>query len=241
MEFQVVMAPKTGKFGILGQASRSLPVEGRGAASPLPENAIKHLGIATSRKRFQLKQPERDMIVNEELKNRILAVRLVIFDVDGVLTDGGITIHDDGSESKTFDVKDGHGMKLLQRAGLQIALISGRSCAAVEHRAKGLGIEHVYQGIHRKLDAYEKIKASTGLEDCRIAYVGDDLIDVPVMRRVGLAVCVQDAVEHVKPFAHYVTQRPGGRGAAREICEMILQVQGLWETVTSRYFQEDQS
>jgi len=98
--------------------------------------------------------------VDEALKERILSVRLVIFDVDGVLTDGGITIHDDGSESKTFDVKDGHGIKLLQRCGLQVALISGRFCASVEHRAKGLGIEHVYQGIHRKVEAYEKIKAA---------------------------------------------------------------------------------
>lgn len=177
--------------------------------------------------------------VDEALKERILSVRLVIFDVDGVLTDGGITIHDDGSESKTFDVKDGHGIKLLQRSGLQAALISGRFCASVEHRAKGLGIEHVYQGIHRKVEAYEKIKAATGLEDRHMAYVGDDLIDIPVMRRVGFAVCVQDAVDHVKPFAHYVTQRPGGKGAAREICELILQVQGLWEGVTARYFQED--
>lgn len=177
--------------------------------------------------------------VDDGLKQRILPVRLVIFDVDGVLTDGGITIHDDGSESKTFDVKDGHGMKLLQRAGLQIALISGRYCASVEHRAKGLGIDHVYQGIHRKVEAYEKIKTSTGLDDRNIAYVGDDLIDIPVMRRVGFAVCVPDAVEHVKPFAHYVTSRPGGKGAARELCELILQVQGLWESVTARYFQED--
>lgn len=177
--------------------------------------------------------------VDEALRERILPVRMVIFDVDGVLTDGGITIHDDGSESKTFDVKDGHGIKLLQRSGLQVALISGRFCASVLHRAKGLGIEHVYQGIHRKVEAYEQIKAATGLEDRQMAYVGDDLIDIPVMRRVGFAVCVQDAVEHVKPFAHYVTSRPGGRGAAREVCELILQVQGLWEGVTTRYFSED--
>lgn len=178
-------------------------------------------------------------MVHEAIRERILAVRMVIFDVDGVLTDGGITIHDDGSESKTFDVKDGHGMKLLQRAGLDIALLSGRSCACVEHRAKGLGIEHVYQGFHRKLDAYEAIKASTGLEDHQIAYVGDDLIDIPVMRRVGFAACVRDAVEHVKPFAQYVTQREGGKGAAREICELILKVQGLWHGVTDRYFQDN--
>ncbi len=155
--------------------------------------------------------------LSEDVKRRILPVQLLIFDVDGVLTDGGITYHDDGSESKTFDVKDGHGIKLVQRSGLQVALISGRYCASVEHRAKGLGIERVYQGIHRKVEAYEQIKEETGLTDSQIAYVGDDLIDIPVMRRVGFAVCVEDASPHVKPFAHYVTRAKGGKGACREV------------------------
>ncbi|SMC26626.1 3-deoxy-D-manno-octulosonate 8-phosphate phosphatase (KDO 8-P phosphatase) [Desulfacinum hydrothermale DSM 13146] len=177
--------------------------------------------------------------VSEEIRRRILPLKLLIFDVDGVLTDGDITYHDDGSESKTFDVKDGHGIKLLQRTGLDVALISGRYCASVEHRAKGLGIERVYQGIHRKVEAYEQIKADTGLDDPQIGYVGDDLIDIPVMRRVGFSACVGDASPHVKPFAHYVAQSPGGKGAAREICELVLQVQGRWEQVTARYFQED--
>ncbi|SHF24279.1 3-deoxy-D-manno-octulosonate 8-phosphate phosphatase (KDO 8-P phosphatase) [Desulfacinum infernum DSM 9756] len=177
--------------------------------------------------------------VSEEVRRRILPLRLLIFDVDGVLTDGGITYHDDGSESKTFDVKDGHGIKLLQRTGLEVALISGRYCASVEHRAKGLGIEKAYQGIHRKVEAYERIKADTGLQDHQIGFVGDDLIDIPVMRLVGFAACVADASPHVKPYAHYVTQAPGGKGAAREICELILQIQGRWEGITARYFDEE--
>lgn len=174
--------------------------------------------------------------IDHELRSRILSVRLMIFDVDGVLTDGRVIYLDDGSEIKEFDVKDGHGIKLLQRAGLDVAMISGRSCAAVEQRARGLGISRVYQGIHAKVEAYEEILADTGLSSRETGYMGDDLIDIPVMRRAGFSVAVPDAAPHIFPYAHYVTQAPGGRGAAREVCEMILKVQGLWESVTLRYF-----
>lgn len=174
--------------------------------------------------------------IDEALRARILPVRMMIFDVDGVLTDGRIVYHDDGSEIKAFDVQDGHGIKLLLRAGLEAALITGRSSRVVERRAADLGIVRVYQGMKVKLDAYEKILADTGLTDSQVGYMGDDLIDVPVMRRTGFAVAVSNAVSHVLPYAHYVTRRGGGRGAAREVCEMILQVQGLWDGVTRRYF-----
>lgn len=171
----------------------------------------------------------------KELRERISRVRLMIFDVDGVLTDGRVIYLDNGTEIKEFDVKDGHGIKLLQRAGIEVALISGRACPAVEHRAEGLGIQRVYQGIKVKVEAYRQILAGTGFTELETGYMGDDLIDIPVMRLAGFAVAVRDAVSDVFPYAHYVTNAGGGRGAAREVCEMILKTQNLWDTVTSRY------
>jgi 3-deoxy-D-manno-octulosonate 8-phosphate phosphatase (KDO 8-P phosphatase) len=179
--------------------------------------------------------------LDESLRKRILPVRLMIFDVDGVLTDGRIIYHDDGSEIKSFDVQDGHGIKLLQRAGIEAALITGRYCKAVEHRARGLGITRVYQDIHFKIEAYETILAETGLKDEEVGFIGDDLIDIPVMRRVGFSACVPNAVAHVLPYAHYVTRARGGHGACREVCELLLQVQGLWDSVTLRYFGNNKS
>jgi 3-deoxy-D-manno-octulosonate 8-phosphate phosphatase (KDO 8-P phosphatase) len=176
-------------------------------------------------------------LLEEDVRNRMLPIRLMIFDVDGVLTQGQIIVHDDGSETKIFDVRDGHGIKLLQRAGIDVALITGRSCRAVEHRAVGLGIARVYQGIHRKLEAYDQVRRETGMEDREIGFMGDDLIDIPVMRRVGLAIAVPDASHHVLPYAHYVTRAAGGNGACREVCELLLQVQGQWEALTARYFE----
>jgi 3-deoxy-D-manno-octulosonate 8-phosphate phosphatase (KDO 8-P phosphatase) len=174
--------------------------------------------------------------LDEGLKRRLALLRLMIFDVDGVLTDGRVIYLDNGIEMKEFDVQDGHGIKLLQRAGIEVALISGRHCGAVEHRAAGLGISRVYQGIKVKLEAYEQLLSETGLKEHETGYMGDDLIDIPVMRRVGFAAAVPNAVPHIMPYAHYVTRASGGRGAAREICEMILKGKGLWESVTMRYF-----
>ena len=176
--------------------------------------------------------------LDEELKRRIAPVKLMIFDVDGVLTDGRVIYLDNGTEIKEFDVQDGHGIKLLQRAGIEVALISGRACAAVEHRAAGLGISRVYQGMTVKVDAYELLLSETGLKEHETGYMGDDLIDIPVMRRAGFAVSVPNGVSHVAPYAHYVTKASGGRGAAREVCEMILKGKGLWGEVTMRYFGE---
>jgi len=174
----------------------------------------------------------------EEIKKRISPLRIMIFDVDGVLTDGRIVYTDNGSEIKEFDVQDGHGIKLLQRAGLDVALISGRACRAVEHRAQGLGISRVYQSAKIKIESYDRLLADTGLREFETGYMGDDLIDIPVMRRAGFSVAVPNASPHIFPYAHYITRAFGGHGAAREICEMILQVQGLWKGVTERYFSD---
>ncbi len=173
--------------------------------------------------------------MQDELKQRILPVRMMIFDVDGVLTDGGVIYTDDGSEIKRFDVQDGHGIKLLQRAGIEVALISGRACRAVEQRALGLGITRVYLGSTVKIEAYEQILADTDLKEHETGFMGDDLIDIPVMRRAGFAVAVPNGAPHIFPYAHYITRASGGRGAAREVCEMILQVQGRWKSVMERY------
>lgn len=177
-----------------------------------------------------------DEMIEEGLRSRILPIQLMIFDVDGVLTDGRIIYHEDGSEIKAFDVQDGHGIKMLQRAGMDIALVTGRQSRAVDHRARGLGIVRVFQGFHRKIEAYEAILRETGLADEQLGCMGDDLIDIPLMRRVGFAVAVPNSVPEVLPFAHYVTKAYGGHGACREVCDLLLRVQGHWDEVTRRYF-----
>jgi 3-deoxy-D-manno-octulosonate 8-phosphate phosphatase (KDO 8-P phosphatase) len=162
-------------------------------------------------------------------------VRLLILDVDGVLTDGRIVIDDRGRESKFFDVKDGHGLRLIMRADVQIVLLSGRESEATRHQASELGILEVYQNIHNKVDVYEQILHQHGLEDCHVGYVGDDVIDLPILKRAGFSAAVADASEEIKPFADYVAVKEGGRGAVREIIEFILKSQGRWEEVTGRY------
>lgn len=171
------------------------------------------------------------------MRERCRAIRLLLLDVDGVLTDGRITYDDNGIESKAFDVKDGHGIKLLQRAGVRIGIITGRQSRLVEVRAAELGIDILYQGIKDKLEPYRRILAEYGLNDAEVAYVGDDVVDLPVLRRVGLSVAVADAVEDVKPFVHYLCRRPGGRGAVREVCDLLLKESGVWDEVTARYFE----
>jgi len=148
-----------------------------------------------------------------------------LLDVDGVLTDGRIVMDHRGKEIKFFDARDGQGIRLLQRAGIRVGIISGRSSAAVTHRAKDLGIELLYQHADDKIAAYEKIKRKTGLTDDGIAYVADDLVDLPLLRRVGLAITVNDAWPDLKRLSDYVTRASGGRGAVREVAELLLKVQ----------------
>ncbi|HET9653700.1 MAG TPA: HAD-IIIA family hydrolase [Usitatibacter sp.] len=153
-------------------------------------------------------------------------MRLAIFDVDGVMTDGTLYIGGEGEAFKAFNILDGHGVKMLQSAGIATAIISGRSSEAVLRRAAELSIAHVVQGAGDKVAAFEALVARLGVEPAACAFVGDDLPDLPVMRRCGLAVAVANAVEAVKSAAHYVTRAPGGRGAVREFCELVLRAQG---------------
>jgi 3-deoxy-D-manno-octulosonate 8-phosphate phosphatase (KDO 8-P phosphatase) len=157
---------------------------------------------------------------------RARAVRLAIFDIDGVMTDGTVFIGPQGEAFKAFNILDGHGVKMLQSAGVATAIISGRASDAVAWRAKELAIPHVLQGVANKIVEFEKLRAQLGVDAAACAFVGDDLPDLPVMQRCGFAVAVANATESVKAAAHYVTRASGGRGAVREFCELVLRAQG---------------
>jgi 3-deoxy-D-manno-octulosonate 8-phosphate phosphatase (KDO 8-P phosphatase) len=154
-------------------------------------------------------------------------IRLLILDIDGVMTDGGLQFDNQGEEYKTFNSLDGHGIRMLLECGIEIAVITGRNSGIVSHRMSELGVTHIYQGYRDKLLAYEKLLQDTGLESGQTAYVGDDLPDLPVMRRVGLAIAVQNAHGFVKQHCDWVTTARGGNGAVREVTDFILQAQSL--------------
>ncbi|HBG07719.1 MAG: phenylphosphate carboxylase subunit delta [Geobacteraceae bacterium GWC2_58_44] len=170
------------------------------------------------------------------MEERLKKIKLLILDVDGVLTDGRIIFDSNGVESKFFNVKDGHGIKMLQRAGIEVGIISGRESVVVANRAAELGIGQVYQKSLDKLVPYRQMLEATGLGDQEVAFMGDDIIDIPIMRRVGFASAPADAVAEVVPFAHFVARNRGGWGAVREICDLLLKAQGSWDSVTSRYY-----
>ena len=154
-----------------------------------------------------------------------------MLDVDGVLTDGKLYFDHAGNEMKAFNTRDGLGMKALQRVGIEVAVITGRKSEAVSYRMNQLGIAHVYQGREDKLDAFLDLLKITRLDAQQVCFAGDDWIDLPVLMRVGLAVSVADAEDHVKQQAHWITQRNGGHGAVREICNLILKAQGKDQTI----------
>jgi 3-deoxy-D-manno-octulosonate 8-phosphate phosphatase (KDO 8-P phosphatase) len=156
------------------------------------------------------------------LAGRARALRLAIFDVDGVMTDGTLYIGAQGESFKAFNILDGHGLKMLQSAGVATAIISGRSSEAVERRASELAIAHVVQGCADKVATFEALRAQLGVEAAACSFMGDDLPDLAVMQRCGLAVAVANAVEPVRQAAHYVTRAPGGHGAVREFCDLVL-------------------
>lgn len=170
------------------------------------------------------------------MQQAMAKIRLLLLDVDGILTDGRIQYDERGGEIKSFDVKDGHGLKLLQRAGIQVGIITGRSSSIVQRRACELGIEILYQNAKDKLLPYAEILRLHGFEEEQIAYMGDDLVDLPILMRVGFSATVADAVTEVQERVDYVASKSGGRGAVREVCDMLLKQTGGWEAVTDRYF-----
>jgi 3-deoxy-D-manno-octulosonate 8-phosphate phosphatase (KDO 8-P phosphatase) len=171
----------------------------------------------------------------DEVESRAARVRLLLLDCDGVLTDGRITPVEGGEELKSFHTHDGHGLVMLHRAGLRSGIISGRKSRLVELRAADLGVSFVRQGALNKVEAFESLMAEAGVEPSHAAYVGDDVVDIPLMRRCALAVAVADATPDTRAAAHYVTRAPGGFGAVREVCEFILKAQGRWDELMKRY------
>jgi 3-deoxy-D-manno-octulosonate 8-phosphate phosphatase (KDO 8-P phosphatase) len=169
-------------------------------------------------------------------KKRALKIRLVLLDVDGVLTDGRITYGGDGKEVKSFDVKDGQGVKFLKKGGIEVGILSSRSSRAVSRRARELGMRLVRQGIKDKGTELAAIAKGKKLSPEEIAFLGDDWADLPVFRRVGLAIAVADSIPELRRAAHFVTGAPGGRGAVREAAEAILKAQGKWAQITEKYF-----
>jgi len=172
---------------------------------------------------------------DQDIIDRARKIKLLILDCDGVLTDGRIIMLPGSDETKTFDVKDGHGIVMAQRAGLRIAIISGRKSSVVRARATELGVTHLYEMAWVKTEPYEKVLAEEGLTDEEVCYVGDDVVDIPLLRRAGLGVAVADAVEETKKHSHIVTERGGGRGAVREVIEFILKAQDKWDEAMIRY------
>jgi 3-deoxy-D-manno-octulosonate 8-phosphate phosphatase (KDO 8-P phosphatase) len=167
--------------------------------------------------------------------DRLRQIRCLLTDVDGVLTDGKIHFTSDGREFKSFDIHDGHGISMAHRAGLVVGFISGRASAATEQRAADLGVKILMQRPTNKGEMFEEVRRQFHFLPEEICFIGDDLVDLPAMRRAGFAVAVCNAVEEVRAAAHYVTKRPGGSGAVREVIEMILKARGTWADVTARY------
>lgn len=173
----------------------------------------------------------------QALYDRAKVLKLLVLDVDGVLTDGKLYLADSGEEIKAFNTLDGHGLKMLKASGVDVAIITGRKSRLVEIRAKNLGIAHLFQGVEDKLSAFRELIGTLGLQPQQSAFMGDDLVDLPAMRRSGLALTVPAAPELVKQNAHYVCQRSGGDGAVREVCELIMQAQGTFDAQVAPYLE----
>ncbi|MCQ8181423.1 3-deoxy-manno-octulosonate-8-phosphatase KdsC [Methylomonas sp. SURF-1] len=173
--------------------------------------------------------------LNPEQLAVVRELKLLVLDVDGVLTDGRLFFDDSGREYKCFHARDGHGIKLLRQTGVEVAVISGRKSNSVTLRMQGLGVEHVYQGHENKRAAFADVLQRLNLQSQQVAYVGDDVLDLPIMRQVGFAVAVKDANFAVLEHAHWRTTIPGGLGAVREVCDLIMQVQGTLDGVLQSY------
>jgi 3-deoxy-D-manno-octulosonate 8-phosphate phosphatase (KDO 8-P phosphatase) len=195
-------------------------------------------GILRRANQFQEEVLARSPKIPAALKKRAAKIKVVLMDVDGTITDGSVTLlsQPDGSalEIKTFDAHDGQGMTLARTAGLRLGVITGRESPALRRRMKEMTVEFVYEKQPNKIPAYEEILKRAGANEDEVAYLGDDLPDLKVMKRVGLAVAVGDAVQEVKHAAHYTTVRHGGKGAARELIELILKSKGIWEEMIDK-------
>ncbi len=175
------------------------------------------------------------MTGQSHLEAKAKKIKWILMDNDGVLTEGKIVFFSGGGEAKAFDVKDGVGIKLAQRAGIKIGIITGRSSEAVERRAQELEVEELHQGAREKLASYEKILKKHSLQDEEVCFIGDDIIDIPVMKRAGFPVAVADAHKAILPFAVYQTNLKGGQGAVREVIDLIIKAQGKWDQLMKRY------
>ncbi|NOZ52651.1 MAG: 3-deoxy-manno-octulosonate-8-phosphatase KdsC [Gammaproteobacteria bacterium] len=171
----------------------------------------------------------------QDITEKAKQIKLVVFDVDGVLTDGSLFYGDDGQEYKAFNSRDGHGMKMLIASGVDVGIITGRTSDVVKHRMQNLNITHVYQGQLEKLPAFEALLEKLSLTADQVAYVGDDVVDLPVMIRAGLAITVPGAHPLAIKHAHWVTTLDAGRGAARDVCELIMKAQGTYEPAMLKY------
>ena len=175
------------------------------------------------------------MVTSNDIDAKARGVRLLLFDVDGVLTDGRVLIHPDGSESKQFAIKDGIAIVLAQREGLLTGVLSGRASAAGVHRARQLGMAIVHDNVTTKIETYARILDANGLRDDEVAYMGDDLLDLPVLARAGLSAAPADAAREVRERVHWVSRARGGEGAARELIELVLRAQGKWTAVVGSF------
>ena len=173
--------------------------------------------------------------ISTDITGRAQRIKLLLMDCDGVLTDGRLWLTSDGDEQKAFHARDGQGISLLHRAGLRTGIITGRTSSAVDRRAQDLKMSYVRQYAKDKIKALDEILADAGVTRDECTYIGDDVADIPVMRRVGFAVAVSDAVEETKQAAHYVTEFKGGQGAVREVCDFILKAQGRWDELMERF------
>lgn len=173
--------------------------------------------------------------MTSEVQKRAARIKLLLMDCDGVLTDGRVWLFDNGEEQKGFHTRDGLGIDLLHRAGLRSGIISGRTSTAVQQRAEGLGMSFVRQGCEDKRKAFDETLAQAGAENLEVAFIGDDLNDIPLMMQSGLGVAVADAALEAREHAHYVTNAAGGFGAVREVCELILKAQGRWDALTTLF------
>ena len=169
------------------------------------------------------------------MKINLADIEMLVMDVDGVLTDGTLIINGDGTESKSFSSLDGHGIRMWQRIGHKTAIISGRASEPTKIRAEQLQIEYVFQDCHHKLPVFKELLEQVGLSPDKVAYIGDDVTDLPVIRYAGFGVAVASAVDEVKQYADYVTIRPGGNGAVREVIEYILKKSDKWQQLMTRY------